>query len=377
MKRRLIPASARCRRVAFSLIEMIGVMAVIAILVAILLPHWIKRIDLRVRTAEVATLVTVSNALSQQVLRGVALPSDATWTQAVAGFSLLPASKVHANDRRYQRVYYYERDAFPGPGYVQTISGLASPPKNLRAMVVSILGGDALDTSNWHFPSGGELITNYFNALWTLEDNQKPQTGTWAKWNGQPEDLLIQRIDYAPLFHHLILLNREGNETPSFTIGTDGPQYIAKMQNNMGWGAYYLHGTVVGLGDPDGLTMTRHVLREDISFVWEKGQWRAEILGPPESDSVADDFAQKAREFLAATRYQRKGGGAQPASQEGVVTCMYNFMLSYIFWANECPLFDTHGVSREQVAEYRVLDEIGKNDNSGLLWKFSKNLVDR
>jgi hypothetical protein len=115
------------------------------------------------------------------------------------------------------------------------------------------------------------------------------------------------------------------------------------------------------------------VLEQDISFVWEAGKWRADIMGVPDSDNLADDFGQKAAEFLAAIRY---GGAFKGANQQGVVTAMYDFMFSYVFWANECPLFNTHGLSDlNSVAEYRILDWIGGTGIDGRLNNFSSYLV--
>jgi hypothetical protein len=320
-------------------------------------------------------LVTVTNALASQVLRGTPLYDQTTWTQPVADWTMLPVSKVTANARRYTRLYYVQQNAYPAPGYSQATqgtSGSPNPPQNLRAMVVSVLGGDALDGPNCPYPSGGALSDTEFNRLWNLADRTRPAGGGWDSFNCQGDDFVVQRVNYAPLFHHLVLLNHDTNSVPAFTINGSIPQVIVRSLNgnNPGWDAYYLHGTVVGLCDPIPQTLTRYVLQQDISFVWESGKWRAEIMGVPDNQSVANDFAQKAAEFLAAVRY---GGASKGANQQGVVTAMYDFMFSYVFWANECPLFNTHGVSMQQVAEYRLLDWIGGNNQR--LDLFSSNLV--
>jgi prepilin-type N-terminal cleavage/methylation domain-containing protein len=371
-------------RRAFSLIEMIGVLAVIAVLVAMLLPRWIKRIDLATSRAEVGNLLTVSNALVAQVLHGsggVNLFDATTWQQPVANWTMLPVSKVTANARGYTRLYYVQENSIPPTGYSQDsqgTSGFSGPPQNLRAMVVSVLRGDGLDGGTCPYPSGGALSPTEFDRLWNLADGAKPSGGGWDSFHCRGDNFLVARVNYAPLFHHLLLLNRETNQVPAFTINDAGPQYINRVPNadNPGWDAYYLDGTVVGLCDTTGQPMTRYVIERDISFVWEDGKWRADILGMPESQTLADDFAQKAAEFLAAMRY---GGANQGANQQGVVTAMYDFMFSYVFWANECPLFNTHGVSIEQVAEYRTLDWIGGKGsgagNGGRLDSLSYNLV--
>jgi prepilin-type N-terminal cleavage/methylation domain-containing protein len=367
-------------RRGFSLIEVVGVLAVIAALAAMLLPRWIKRIDAAARKTEVGNLVNISNALVSQVVRGFAgtnLFDATTWQQPTANCTMLPVSKVSANARRYTRLYFVQQSAYPAPGYSQAAqgtAGLPNHPQNLRAMVVSVLGGDSLDGPNCPYPSGGALSDTEFNRLWNLTDRARPTGGGWDSLKCQGDDFLVQRANYLPLFHHLVLLNRETNAIPAFTINGAGPQFIVRIPNapNPGWDAYYLEGTVVGLCDTTPQTMTSYVLQQDISFVWENGKWRADIMGVPESQSLANDFGQKAQEFLATVRY---GGAFKGADQQGVVTAMYDFMYSYVFWANECPLFNTHGVSIQQVAEYRVLDVIGSKN--GLLDTFSLNLVNK
>ncbi len=359
----------------FTLIEMIAVAAIIAVLAAILLPRWIKRIDLKVERAERSNLVTISNALVAQVARGTPLPDATTWRQRVSDWSMLPMSKVTANSRRYSRTYFLQSGSNPSAGYSQTYLGFQDPPQNLRAMVVSILGGDELDASNCPQPTGGALNATEFEEIWGLGNDSRPTNGLWANWKGQGDDFFVQRVNYTPVFHHLVLLNRETNDLPGFTINglPATPQPIARIQgtHNTGWGAYYLEGTVVGLCNPAGQTMTRYVLHEDISFVWEKGKWRAEIMGAPDSSSVADDFSQKAKEFMEAARY----GSATKATQQGVTTTMYDFMLAYVYWSEECPRFQTHGVSHMQVAEYRIIERLGVKN--GLLDVFSMGLVNK
>src|SRR5438477_10985756 len=74
------PASGR----AFSLIEMIGVLAVIAILAAALAPSFVRQMDKSASDQESAGLKAFGDALQKSIMRSRYIPSDADWAAAVA-----------------------------------------------------------------------------------------------------------------------------------------------------------------------------------------------------------------------------------------------------------------------------------------------------
>jgi type II secretory pathway pseudopilin PulG len=351
----------------FSLIETIGVLAIGALLAAALTPRMIKRIDLANRAQEVSNLSSWRDALTLNVLRSNTVPDSGGWAQAAATWSATPASQVSTNARRYNRIYFVQTSPNPSSlPYTQTALG-TSKPANLRAIVISTLGGPRLDASNCPNPNGGALSDADFNLLWNTPDGSRPNSGLWANWTGAADDFVAQRIDYAPLFHHLVLINRDTNYAATFNI--NGSSAIAVTNNtwNAGWDSYYLDGTVVGLGDVTGTPMTRHVLTQDISFVFENGLWRAQVMGISTSNSQADNFAAKAASFLAAQWFP---GAHQGGDQQGALTAMYSFMYTYTLWADQWPHFPSHNASSAvQVPEYELMDDVGHN--SGFLDSFT------
>lgn len=340
----------------FSLLEMLGVLVIVVVLAAALLPHMIKHVDLATRAQEVGNLATVRDALTLEVLRNATVPDAAGWVQAVANWSGFPPSQVATNARRHNRIYFAQTSLNPSSlPYTQTAAGTGKPA-NLRAMVISTLGGDHLDAGNCPNPNGGTLSEADFNLLWETPDGSRPASGLWANWNGRPDDFLVQRIDYAPLFHHLVLINRDTNFSATFTI--NGSSSIAVTNNpayNAGWDSYYLEGTVVGLCKLNGTPLTRYVLTRDISFVFEEGLWRGQIMGIVSGSTQADNFAQKAGQFLAAQWY---AGAHQGGDQQGALTAMYSFMYTYTLWANQCPHFPSHGAPNQQVPEFEMLSDV-------------------
>ena len=343
---------------AFGIIGMIGVLSIIALLAAALVPNLIKRIDLATRAQEVANLAAMRDALTTQTIRAAALPDTAGWPQAVAASSLFPVSQVTTNARGFKRIYFTQTSPNPSSlPYAQGPNG-TTKPTNLCAIIISTLGGADLNAGNCPAPNGGTLSAADFDLLWNLPDGSRPAAGTWANWNGRSDDFLAQRIDYAPLFHRLVLINRDTNFAATFTInGSSAIRVTNTVTWNSGWDSYYLEGTVVGLCDLNGTPMTRYLLTRDIGFVFEDGLWRGQIMGLNTANSQADTFGANAAQFLAAQWYS---GAHQGGDQQGALSAMYDFMYTYTLWANQCPHFPTHNApSATQVPEYELLSDVG------------------
>ncbi len=357
------PRGHACGIAAFSLLEMIGVLAIIAIVAAMAIPSLIRHMDLAARAEEKATLARIQDGLLLYVQRSNSIPEPNNWQQAVSTWSALAMAHLEVNPRKYPRLYFAQEGGSPFP-YTQSVLGTTQPDR-LRVIIVSILGGESLNAGNCPGPNGGLLPEADFNALWDTPEGSRPTTGLWANWNGKADDFLAQRIDFAPLFHRLVLVNRDALNLCSFTINGSSAITITNSANNLGWDAWYLHGSVVALCGASDVPipppMTRHVLTEDISFVFEEGLWRAQIMGLQTGNSQADDFGDRAASFLAAQWY---AGAHQGADQQGALTAMYSFMYIYTLWANQCPHFESHGIpSPGSVPEYLLLDSVGRAKN--------------
>jgi hypothetical protein len=182
--------------------------------------------------------------------------------------------------------------------------------------------------------------------------------------------LVIQRITLDPLFHRLVLGNRDASAAPGFTI--DSTSSPSPVVNGVGRDAYYLDGTVVSLWTGSTLTNSL-VLNNDISFTFNGGMWRAQLAGAAGSggnSGVATNFSAFSNAFINTPSSNNKGTDPQ-----GVMTGFASFMYAYSIWANECPHFQTAASGFPQTTDYVILSTIetlldkatGKTDASGLL----------
>jgi hypothetical protein len=198
-----------------------------------------------------------------------------------------------------------------------------------------------------------------------------------ASWNGRGDDLVVQRVDYAPLFHRLVLVNRDTNNSASFRINEGSAVAVVNTAPpNVGLDLYYLDGTVVSLCDGNGGPMTKLVLARDVGYVFEAGFWRDQIMGLSFGSNQPDDFAAKAAAFLESTwNSNARQGGGNTSDQQAVLSAMYSFMYTYTLWANQQPHFTYHGApSAGQVPEFEMLSDVG--DDNNFLDVCTRNLAD-
>ena len=354
-----------CSR-GFTLIEIIAVLSVIAILVAVIAPSVIRRVDRAAWTAETVNLSNIADSLTQSILRTKTIPSANGWATDVARQMSLPVSSITNNARRFVRAFLIDTNLSIGAGlpYTQTNNGTAKPA-NARIMIVSSLAR-ALPAS----VTNGVPSATDFSNIWNAAENTVPTGSPFAGWQGTGEDLRIKKLNLEPLFYQLILVNHSSdtNNAPRFSI--DNSSAAGVPIGPLGQNRYYLDGSIVGLHDSSQV-QSRQLLKRNISFLFESGTWRGQIQGDNQSFSASGaDFYNHALTFFSRPN---NPWAAQGASQWGVMIAMYTFMFDYTFWANECPHFDYHGNNAASVPEYVLLNNQGQN--SGNVDQFSSQLI--
>jgi Tfp pilus assembly protein PilE len=227
----------------FTLLELIGVMTIIAILTAAVLPSTIDLIQVQRSVNEGSKLPQVAEALKRGMLREQVFPiyqngnsvptggNDGYWWNIVARHGGGSASEVRyplgvspgsANTRKL----YFAQSIWDGKTFLDVTSDgtnwLLDPldPKELRMLLLSTTGTD--------LPLPDTLSTSRFDALWddwSIGSGGNPATGGWvsyglneADWEGRAAELNVQRIDLREWLSAVVIENRRAVEDPSGTI---------------------------------------------------------------------------------------------------------------------------------------------------------------
>lgn len=179
----------------FSLMELIGVMAVLAILSAALAPSVFELINDAYAKQEQENLDSLAADLRRLIETERRIPSSnrANWSGALAAFSDLPASRVLSNERGFQRTLYFDPRFFTTSdsnfnGYTQT-GGLSSAPISPRVMLISNLRANAPQPA---------MNAATFDQIW----NQ-----TSGATVVESDDIKITRLNLGDLFHRLTVTN--------------------------------------------------------------------------------------------------------------------------------------------------------------------------
>lgn len=184
----------------FTLLELIGVMAVMAILSAVLVPSISDSIDHAYADAETINLDELAKSLIQNLKQNQQIPTatTSTWVNAIAAQSAFSTAQIEFNKKNYRRriifdPQFYTTSVTNFTGLTQD-QGLASEPNSPRAIIISDLSQNVPTVTN---------SSTVFNDIWEQNSSATIQESKFIK---------IKRINFSPYFHRVILSNSNSNQ---------------------------------------------------------------------------------------------------------------------------------------------------------------------
>ncbi|MEK7677543.1 MAG: hypothetical protein AAB676_17075, partial [Verrucomicrobiota bacterium] len=232
---------------SFTLLETIGVLVVVAVLTAASIRLALVEVKATIRKKEISNLETLAQGFKQQVLRSKTIPDHTTWVQAVAQESGWAVGDVVTNLNQEPRVLLIDPALRLGTAegrlpYTQPVAGSLIKPLSPRLMILSTLHR-ALPVS-----SGVAASTNVFNDIWATRDGEVPP-GWPAEWARRGEELIVQRINLAPLFNLVILQNFYAPDQALYSVEDSGNNPVG-LEGAQG---YYIQGTLFTFRDTNSL----------------------------------------------------------------------------------------------------------------------------
>ena len=263
-ERRTTSNERRATSDGFTLLELIGVVAIIAILGAVITPNVINHLKEASRSSELETLEGIAHAIE------VYLRENRAWPPGLASLSpdYLPANTVQLtqNDGGFPRYFFVHPDI----SGITNATGLdPSQLDDAQFLLISNLNTDA-----------GPTITNAteFDAWWNTDETTTP-------------DLKIHRGQVSDLFS-LLTLDSPGSRG-AYQIDGTTTNWDCHTKPELGHNKYHLNGTTVALDEvsPYGTPETQFSLAKDVGYRYDPchaagSRWRTTPAANPECWSL-------------------------------------------------------------------------------------------
>jgi type II secretory pathway pseudopilin PulG len=312
----------------WTLIELIGVLAVLAVLVGTLAPVLLRDLERRQRAVETRHLEMYAEALIEHVIRMRTIPDHTGFAAAIAVESGIPANSVLTNHIGLARAILIDPLLRIGTNdnqvlpYTQGLLG-SIQPISPRILIVSSLSAPLPNG----IVNGVASSTSIFNELWELQANTVPPS--W-NWDGSGADLLIQRINLSDTFYPVVL-NNNAIPPPRYSLD-GGASDILQQEVQTG---FYIRSTVLDLRGSDNVIQTREVIQQASSYVYEFGIWRGRLfLGAGTRRLAGMDLQAAAELFVSAPNNPNAKPFSNPTTTATVILSMQDYMEKYMAWAD-------------------------------------------
>lgn len=250
----------------FTLIEMIGVLAITAIVAAAITPNVVRQLSAANADAEARTLELLGDALRDYIESNKRIPglANVDWSGSIAQMAAIPTASVLQNERGFRRGYYVDPRFFTTSDLrfnaYQQQRGLATAPVSPRIMLVSMLKQNVPNPPN----SSAD-----FDAIWQQTNRASLVEGT---------NVHIERINLSDLFQQVVLINDlevqpsyriEGGPTTRLALGSAG--------GRLGLTRFIVRGSRLELVNDGGVQERTVLVRDSSSAIFTdaggSGRW--------------------------------------------------------------------------------------------------------
>lgn len=324
-------ARRRQRGAGFTVVELVGVLAIVAILAGLVAENLMEKMRLAAQEAERTSLATLTQTLEQYVIRNRAIPAVAALPAALAADLAVATERVAQTAQGNPRWIWVDPESRVGTNalgnlaYTQSAQGSTVQPQRLRLVVLSSVGAP-LPTPAITAPN-----TNQFLQAWNAVRGTVPAFLS-SSWNGRPDDLAIQRIELGTLFCRVVLENLDGNYDAWYSV--DATNNLASIPKLTGLASnsrifWLVRGSVLNFHYPDQSLQAREYIMDDVGYTFENGRWGRYLrYGPNRSTGWFGEMVDK---FLAAP--PPPGATRRYATQQWVIDAMYHFLYCFGQWS--------------------------------------------
>ncbi|MBL9134257.1 MAG: type II secretion system protein [Verrucomicrobiales bacterium] len=275
---------------AFTLIEMIGVLTLVAILAAVFTPSLAQQLSRANASKEESMLTTLTDGLLASIAAQQSIPGPNTWVSRVASMTGLASNEVartRPSDASTARIYLIHPNfspclgASPGvsdPIWSQSSTGAVTVAE-ARIMILSVhKPGLALPVS-----SGAASSAAAFDAIWNWTydpTTDAPPSGWPSNWNGNGEYLHVGRINLMSNFQRATFSNSGYPDALPFISA--GSSSIAVLDAAHAFEGFYLNGTLLRLYEhnpedtTEGDLNLSHTVQGPVNFVYDGEHWSSE-----------------------------------------------------------------------------------------------------
>lgn len=318
-------AATRPRTTAgFSMVEMLGVVTVMAILSAIIAVSALNSIKVRRRDAESLSMTSIASTLKTTVLRTKYIPAATNWATTLASYMAEPVNKLSTTAAGNTRVLLVDPALRLGTNassvlpFTQTRAGTIQPSAHARVVLISSIAGPLPTIAS---------DSNTFTSIWSVPPDGVPEG--WSDFSGRGKDLRFVRLDLRNLFSRVVLENLDYFRSAPYSVETTNT--LTSVPAGSRAELWLLNTTVMNFHFDDlGKTVQgREYITEDVSYTYENGRWGRYVRYGLNRNTGW--FGEMVDRFLAAPR--PTWDTRRFASQQWAIEAMYVYLWNFGQWS--------------------------------------------